>query len=187
MVPLDWDHLASYAATAFPPGWDANAYVFFSPRDPGVHQAIVDVVASAAHRVVVNMYGYDDDQVDKVLHGKAADPEITFWMNLDQSQAGGVHEKALLAAWATAIGTSVAVGTSIKHAISHLKVCVVDGLYVISGSTNWSLSGEQAQDNQLTIERDPLKASRYESILLLNHAAMLAQMAGGGGKAAPAG
>lgn len=176
MTALDWEKLASYAATPFPAGWDPNAYVFFSPRDPGVHQAIVDVVTAASHRVVVNMYGYDDDQVDKVLHGKAADTEITFWMNLDRSQAGGVHEKALLASWASAVGTSVAVGTSIKHAISHLKVCVVDGLYVIGGSTNWSLSGEQKQDNQLTIERDPLKAVRYESILLLNHAAMLKQM-----------
>lgn len=174
---LDWDGLASCAATPFPPGWSANEYVFFSPRDPGVHDAILKVVGAASHRVVVNMYGYDDPDVDAVLHAKAADPEITFWMNLDESQAGGVHEKALLAPWAASTGTSIAVGTSIKHAISHLKVCVVDGLYVISGSTNWSLGGEQKQDNELTITRDALKAARFESVLLLNHAAMLQQMA----------
>ncbi len=174
---LDWAKLASYAATAFPPGWDPDEWVFFSPRDTGVHLAILDVVGSAVHRVVVNMYGYDDDQVDAALHAKAADPDVTFWMNLDESQAAGVHEKALLAPWASAVGTSIAVGTSVKHAISHLKVCVVDGLYVISGSTNWSLAGEQQQDNELTIKRDPLKAARFESILLLNHAAMLKQMA----------
>lgn len=174
---LDWSKLATYASAPFPPGWDPDEYVFFSPRDPNVHQAILDVVQSASHRVVVNMYGYDDPDVDAALHAKAADPELTFWMNLDRSQAGGVHEKALLAPWASAIGTSIAVGTSIKHAISHLKVCVVDGLYVISGSTNWSLAGEQKQDNELTITRNALKAVRFESVLLLNHAAMLQQMA----------
>lgn len=175
-MALDWEGLAGCAANPFPPGWNPNEYVFFSPRDPGVHEAILRVIQSASHRVVVNMYGYDDDEVDAALRGKAADPEITFWMNLDKSQAGGKHEKALLEPWATAVGTSIAVGQSIKHAISHLKVCVVDGLYVISGSTNWSLSGEQKQDNELTISRDALKAVRFESVMLLNHAAMLQQM-----------
>lgn len=174
---LDWDKLATYASTPFPPNWDANSYVFFSPRDPGVHDAIIDVLSAATHRVVVNMYGYDDEDVDRVLHGKAASPEIAFFMNLDSSQAGGAHEKALLAPWASAMGTSVAVGRSAKHAISHLKVGVVDSLYLIAGSTNWSRAGEQSQDNELTIRRDPLLAARYESILLINHAEMLRQMA----------
>lgn len=173
-----WKNLETYASSPFPSGWNADTYVFFSPRDPGVHQAILDTLSSASHRVSVNMYGYDDDAVDQVLHAKAADPNIAFFMNLDKSQAGGVHEKALLASWANAEGTSVAIGNSIRHAISHLKVAVVDGLYVISGSTNWSLSGEQKQDNQLTITRDPLLAARYESVLLLNHTAMLNQMKG---------
>lgn len=176
VAPLNWEQLANYTSMPFPPGWDKNEYIFFSPRDLGVHQAIVDVVSSASHRVMVNMYGYDDDQVDAVLHQKAADPNILFLMNLDKSQSGGVHEKALLQPWAAEIGTSIAVGHSIKSAISHLKICVVDGLYIISGSTNWSLSGEQKQDNQLTITRDSLKATRYESIILLNHTAMKQQM-----------
>lgn len=176
VAPLNWEQLAGYANVPFPPGWDPNEYVFFSPRDLGVHQAIIDVTNSASHRVMVNMYGYDDDQVDAVLHSKAADPDIVFVMNLDKSQSGGVHEKALLQPWASALGTTIAVGHSIKSAISHLKICVVDGLYIISGSTNWSMSGEQKQDNQLTITRDPLKAARYESIILLNHTAMKQQM-----------
>ena len=171
---LDWDRLASYAATPFPHGWNPDEYVLFSPRDPGVHQAIVDVVTSAGHSVVANHYGFDDDEISGILLEKSADPEIAFILNLDKSQAGGVHEKKLLAAWQTHVGTSVAVGTSIKHAISHLKVTVVDGLYVVSGSTNLSLSGEQKQDNELRITRDPLMAARYSAVIMLNHAAMLA-------------
>ena len=174
-APLDWQKIASYAQTPFPPGWPADEWVLFSPRDPGVHQAIMDVVSSASHRLLGNHYGFDDDEVSQVMLQKAQDPSIFFLLNLDSSQAGGVHEKALLAAWTGFEGTMVAVGRSIHAAISHLKVTIVDGLYVIGGSTNLSLSGEQKQDNELRITKNPLLAARYESILLLNHAAMLAQ------------
>jgi phosphatidylserine/phosphatidylglycerophosphate/cardiolipin synthase-like enzyme len=175
-APLDWDGLAKYAATPFPHGWDPDQYVFFSPRDPGVHQAIRDIVASASHSILANHYGFDDDEISALMLQKSADPNIAFLLNLDSSQAGGVHEKRILAAWKDHVGTSVAVGRSIAHAISHLKVTVVDGLYVISGSTNLSQSGEQKQDNELRVTRDPLMAARYSSVIMLNHAAMLAQM-----------
>lgn len=172
---LDWERLAGCAATAFPAGWPPDEYVFFSPRDPGVHQAILELVQSASHRIVANHYGFDDPEIAAALLAKAADPDIAFILNLDETQAAGVHERELLASWQKYVGTSVAVGQSIKHAISHLKVTVVDGLYVESGSTNLSLSGEQKQDNELRITRIPMLAARYESVILLNHAAMLAQ------------
>ncbi len=60
---------------------------------------------------------------------------------------------------------------------------VVDALYTVSGSTNLSLAGEQKQDNELRITRDPLLAARYESVILLNHAAMLAAAAAKGNAA----
>lgn len=176
MTALDWNALAQYAATPFPPGWPSNEWVFFSPRDPGVHQAVLDVVNSASHSILANHYGFDDDDVSAALLAKVQDPNIAFLLNLDKTQAAGKHEKALLANWQQYIGTSVAVGQSEKHAISHLKVTIVDGLYVISGSTNLSLSGEQKQDNEMRITRDPLVAARYSSILMLNHAEMLKQM-----------
>jgi phosphatidylserine/phosphatidylglycerophosphate/cardiolipin synthase-like enzyme len=166
-----------YSVKGFPDGWSDTERVFFSPVDR-VHDVLKTVINSATHRISVNMYGYDDNEIDAILRAKAISPEIAFVMNLDKSQAGGIHEKVLLAEWATAIGSSVAVGESVKRAISHLKVCVVDGLYVISGSTNWSLSGESKQDNELTISRDPLKAARFESIILANHLEMLKQMGG---------
>ncbi len=173
---FDWARLATYAATPFPHGWNQDEYVLFSPRDTGVHQAILDVVGSASHRVLGNHYGFDDDEISDLMLKKASDPSIFFLLNLDKSQAGGVHEKAILQKWQALEGTLVAVGQSIHAAISHLKVTIVDGLYVISGSTNLSTSGETKQDNELRITRNALMAGRYESILLLNHAAMLKQM-----------
>ena len=177
---LDWQKLATYAAAPFPHGWNPDEYAFFSPRDPGVHSAILDIVSSASYSVVANHYGFDDDEISGVLLEKSADPDIAFILNLDSSQAGGVHERKLLDAWQEHVGTSVAVGRSVKHAISHLKVTVVDGLYVVSGSTNLSLSGEQKQDNELRVTRDALMAARYSAVILLNHAAMLAAAKPGG-------
>lgn len=177
VAPLDWAKLATYAATPFPPGWNPNEYVFFSPRDPGVHSAILDVVNSCGHSVYANHFGFTDADVAKTLAGKLADPAVLAIVNLDDQQESGPTEKKLVeATFAPEIGTSVAIGHSIHNAISHLKVTVVDGLYTISGSTNLSLAGEQKQDNELRITRDPLMAARYTNVIMLNHLAMLGQM-----------
>jgi phosphatidylserine/phosphatidylglycerophosphate/cardiolipin synthase-like enzyme len=158
-------------------GWPTDVRSFFSPRDTCLPLVLERLIGAARDSIKVNMYGFDDDRLDQILHAKAAEPGFCFQMSLDRSQAGGVHEKALVAEWAQSAGTTVAVGTSAKGAISHLKVCVVDGLYVLSGSTNWSASGETKQDNELVIHRNARLASRYAAVLDLNHAAMLKQMA----------
>jgi phosphatidylserine/phosphatidylglycerophosphate/cardiolipin synthase-like enzyme len=74
---------------------------------------------------------------------------------------------------------SIAIGTSSVHnAISHLKIVIVDGVYTVKGSTNWSLSGEQQQDNELSLSRNAVIAAETRAILDLNHDFMLKQMVG---------
>lgn len=172
---FDWATLDSHGIDFST--WPLDVRSFFSPRDPCVPEVLQAIIGSARDSVKVNMYGFDDDALDAILHAKADEPGFCFQMTLDSSQAGGKHEKALLQPWAGSIGTSIAVGRSIKSAISHLKVAIVDGLYVISGSTNWSTSGETLQDNELVIHRNAAISARYAAVLDLNHAAMLAQMA----------
>ena len=101
-------------------------------------------------------------------------------MSLDRSQATGAHEKQILAQWNNdAFGNSIAIGTSSVHnAISHLKIVIVDGVYTVKGSTNWSLSGEQQQDNELSLSRNAVIAAETRAILDLNHDFMLKQMVG---------
>jgi phosphatidylserine/phosphatidylglycerophosphate/cardiolipin synthase-like enzyme len=177
-APFDWDRLAGFkAAKRFLDGVSADYRTFWSPVDD-VHGVLVAVLGSAHHSVVLNMYGYDDAELDSIIRDKITATNIYVQMSLDSTQAAGKAEKALLAQWgADAVGTSIAVGQSTRHAISHLKVLIVDGIYTVSGSTNWSMGGEQKQDNELTVSRDPVRAADFRSVLDRNHDAMLKAMA----------
>lgn len=174
---FDWDNLGCFKALgSLPPQYPSNTRTLFSPED-NVHGLLKSLLGTGVRQsIVLNMYGYDDPELDELILGHAANPKIYVQMSLDSTQAAGVAEKKLVADLEGCPATNVAIGQSTKHAISHLKVLIVDGLYVVSGSTNWSLSGEGAQDNQLTIQNDPVIASEYRAILDRNHAAMLAQM-----------
>jgi phosphatidylserine/phosphatidylglycerophosphate/cardiolipin synthase-like enzyme len=111
-----------------------------------------------------------------VVHDKIATPGLFVQLSLDSSQAGGVHEKAILAKNGYP-ATSVAYGHSEHGAIMHLKVMIVDGLYVATGSTNWSTSAETKQDNQLTVTADPLSCAQARARTDAVHDSMLKQMA----------
>jgi phosphatidylserine/phosphatidylglycerophosphate/cardiolipin synthase-like enzyme len=175
-----WDNLATYKAEGrFLEGYPDDQRTFFSPRD-NVHGLLVALLGSAQHSIVVNMFGYDDDELNKIIQAKLADENVYVQMSLDRSQAAGVHEKQILANWNNnAFGNSIAIGTSSVHnAISHLKIVIVDGVYTVKGSTNWSLSGEQQQDNELSLSRNAVVAAETRAILDLNHDFMLKQMGG---------
>ncbi len=178
-APFVWEELDQYKAEKrFLDGYPSAQRNFFSPRDD-IHPMLASLLASAQHSLVLNMYGYDDDQLDSIIREKLAMAHVFVQMSLDKSQAGGQHEKTLLANWSnTEFGNSIAIGTSsTHHAISHLKVLIVDGVYTVTGSTNWSISGESEQDNQLTLNRNAVLAAEMRTQLDLNHDWMLKQMA----------
>jgi phosphatidylserine/phosphatidylglycerophosphate/cardiolipin synthase-like enzyme len=154
----------------------ADAWMLYSPIDD-VHAALVEILKGAQHSVVVAVYGFDDDELAEILREHLTDPNIYVQITLDRSQAGGVHEKALLAKFRHEdMGNSIAIGTSEKSAIMHRKMAIVDGVWLIGGSTNWSVSGETKQDNELTIHRSPELAARARTVLDIEHDHALQQM-----------
>jgi phosphatidylserine/phosphatidylglycerophosphate/cardiolipin synthase-like enzyme len=178
-APFDWSTLAQYKQEKrFLDHYPEDFRTFWSPRDD-VHGMLSALLGSAQHSLVLNMFGYDDPDLDTLIRKKLKEEHVYVQMSLDKSQAAGKHEQALLKQWDNdAFGSSIAIGTSaVGHAISHLKICIVDGVYTVRGSTNWSIAGETKQDNEVTLSRNAVIAAETRAVLDLNHDWMLKQMA----------
>ena len=105
------------------PSADPAKRLLYSPVDE-VHQALILLIGSAKRSLVIGMYGFDDVDLANAIKAKLADPSIYVQLTLDSSQAAGPHEKQLLAT-ENYPNSSVAIGTSEKGAIMHLKTAVI--------------------------------------------------------------
>jgi hypothetical protein len=186
----------SYSNTA-----SKDFHLFYVGRDD-VHDILKYVLSRVSVSLYLNMFGYDDDELNAILMAKAMDPQITMLVTLDQSQASGPNEKALLnsdiAKNPSAYNTHFVVGQSATHQISHTKGFVADGRVGGEGSTNWSSSGEgtfvetgmpggpgyKAQNNTQSIFTDSDTISRFQAELIAEH--MTAQQQAGNTQSAAA-
>jgi len=170
-------------------------HLFFVGRDD-VHDILKYVLSRASVSIYLNMFGYDDAELNDILMAKVMDPNITMLITLDESQSGSKTEKNLLdadrAKNLAAFNTHFVIGQSATHQISHTKGFVADGKVAGEGSTNWSTSGEgvfvvtgqpggagyKAQNNTQSIITDPDTISRFTAELIAEHmAAQKAAMA----------
>ncbi len=144
----------TYATTA-----SKDFHLFYVGRDD-VHDILKYILSRVSVSLYLNMFGYDDDELNDLIMTIAHDPTVSVLITLDKSQSGGAHEKALLAsdvakdpaAFNTSITTGAqlanlaarqfVIGQSATHQISHTKGFVADGKVGAEGSTNWSSSGE---------------------------------------------
>lgn len=186
---FDLNDLAEYTSEGeFSKIASKDLRLFFVGRD-NVHEVLKHVLSRVSVSLYLNMFGFDDDELNDILMEKALDPNITMLITLDKSQAGGVHEKKLIesdvAKNPEAYNTHFVVGQSSTHQISHTKGFVADGKVAGEGSTNWSSSGEgtfvvtgkgkaggtgfKAQNNTQTIITDPDSIARFTAELISEH------------------
>jgi len=167
-----------------------DVHLFYVGRDD-VHDILKYILSRVTVSLYLNMFGFDDSELNNILMQKALNPAVTMLITLDQSQAGGVHEKALLDADAkynlAAYNTHFVIGQSATHQISHTKGFVADGRVAAEGSTNWSGAGEgtfvvtgqpggpgyKAQNNTQSVITDPDTIIRFQTELIAEH--MIAQ------------
>ncbi len=174
-----------------------DVHLFYVGRDD-VHDILKYVLSRVTISLYMNMFGFDDAELNNIVMQKALNPAITVMITLDKSQASGVHEKALLEADQkynlAAFNTHFAIGESATHQISHTKGFVADGRVAGEGSTNWSASGEgtfvvqgmaggpnyKAQNNTQSIITDPDTIVRFQTELIAEHMTIVSVAKGGG-------
>jgi phosphatidylserine/phosphatidylglycerophosphate/cardiolipin synthase-like enzyme len=171
-----FDGLVKFRRSAPAAGYPPNLQHLFAPVDD-VHGALMQVCNAAQLSLAAAMYGWDDDQIDQLFQTKLGDDRIPVTLALDKTQAAGAHEKQILSRWQPGlIGNAIVIGQSSKHAISHDKMIVVDGLVTITGSTNLSDSGERKQNNECLVVFDAVFAAEARARIDLIHSEMAAQM-----------
>lgn len=186
------DDLAAFKREgAFDPADSGDARTFYVGRDD-VHGILEYLLSRCSRSLYMNMFGYDDDQLNGTIAGLVDSSHVFVQGTLDKSQSGGVHERALIANWDAAVRASFAIGQSATHQISHTKGGVIDGKVAWAGSTNWSASGEgngivlgplgtkqmagyKAQNNTLDVFVNPVEIAIFTAELNEEHATALSQ------------
>lgn len=175
------------------PGYHDH-YLFLVGRDD-VHGVLHYLLTHETLELDFNMYGFADDQLNEDILTLLKTPSVVVQGTLDKSQAGGVHERKLIAldeANDPAFLNSIAIGESATHQISHTKSGICVGLGVaFEGSTNWSASGEgtgislkadvknpsgfKAQNNTLMVSVNPVFITRLRTRLHAEHQIAMTQ------------
>jgi hypothetical protein len=173
----------SYSSTA-----SKDFHLFYVGRDD-VHEILKYVLSRTSISLYLNMFGYDDEELNDIIMTLIKDPTVLVMITLDKSQAGGKHERQILNSNAAkdpaGYNSHIVVGESATHQISHTKGFVADGKVGGEGSTNWSTAGEgtfvvkgkagganyKAQNNTQSIFTDPDTISRFQTELIAEHLA----------------
>lgn len=177
------------------PGY-GDHYLFMVGRDD-CHGILHYLIPKETMVFKMNMFGYDDEELNKDIMALFKNPNVRVQVSLDKSQAGGVHEKKIVALDeqldSVDFYNSFCILQSATHQISHTKGGVLVGQGIaFEGSMNWSNSGEgtgislkpgkpvpgyKAQNNTLLISTNPTFISRFSARLDSEHQIGLAQQA----------
>ena len=183
------------------PGY-GDHYLFMVGRDD-CHSILHYLIPRETMTFKLNMFGYDDDELNADILTLMGKPSVRVQGSLDRSQAGGVHERKILEsdiADNADFYNSFVITQSATHQISHTKGGILVGQGIgFEGSMNWSGSGEgagislkpdgknapgfKAQNNTLLVSTNPVFLARFGARLDTEHVIGMQQMAARAAKA----
>jgi len=170
------------------PGY-GDHYLFLVGRDD-CHGILHYLIPQEKLSFKMNMFGYDDQELNDDILALFRDPSVRVQISLDRSQAAGVHEKQIIAADEAKdphdFSSSFVILESQTHQISHTKGGVMAGQGIgFEGSMNWSDAGEgtgislkadvknpagfKAQNNTLLVSTNPIFLTRFATQLDIEH------------------
>jgi hypothetical protein len=176
------------------PGY-GDSFLFLVGKDD-VHSILHYLLTGEKVALKLSMFGFDDEQLNEDIMALMKSPNIRVQATLDKSQAGGVHEKKIIAmdeASNPDFLNSFAIGESATHQINHTKASVLIGQGIwFEGSTNWSSAGEgtgislspgipdpkgyKSQNNTLLVSTNASLLVRFGEQLDKEHLVAQAQM-----------
>jgi len=170
LATFSLDELAQFTPEgAFSDQDSPDSRLFLVGRDD-VHGILTYLYQRVTLSIESSMFGFDDDSLNELIWSKVEDPSVVVEQVLDSSQAGGVHEKKILASDAAADPEKYAADFVIMRSdtgqIVHTKGGVLDGLVGYEGSTNWSASGE-GQGINLKGGKNPAGFKAQENTLVV--------------------
>jgi len=170
-------YLDQFKATPPPSSYPADRRTFYSPIDD-VHGVLSALLDSCTTSLVMSMYGWTDAELAGKVDRLLDQPNVYCQITLDSSQFAGKTEANVLDLFKDNMDSNViGIGRSERGEIIHRKMLIIDGIWTVTGSTNWSLNGEQKQDNELTVSNDATVAAEARHVLDLSHAKALTDMA----------
>lgn len=176
-MALSISDLDKFKTTGFDANYQADTRRFYPPWDD-THPVLMELLGEVSTSFVSSDYGFTDVEAAAKIDTFLNDANIYVQMTLDSSQEAGPTEHEVLAKLlADAPGNSIAIGRSEKGKIIHRKMKIINGVWLITGSTNLSLDGEQKQDNELTVTYNAVACAEARHILDLSHTKALKDMA----------
>lgn len=128
--------------------------VYFSPKG-GCEDQVLYWIDRANVSIHVLIYSFTLDSVGDALveaHDRGAEVQVVF--EVEQITRYSEYQRLRAA--------GVAVRNDTNSELMHNKVMIVDGLIVLTGSFNWSTSGEESNNENLIVINSAYLAGIYE-------------------------
>lgn len=144
-----------------PAGGTSGDVAWLFPRGGGDAAArVAGEIGAARATLDVAVYSFTDERIAQAVLA-AERRGVRVRLITDREELRNPYQKAVVR---ELLRAGVPVEENRHSGLMHLKVAVVDGRTVITGSYNWTLSAAGENDENLLVIRDPVVAASYERL-----------------------